>query len=341
MLKLFDSCIAPILLYESEVWAPFMNSSIWKWSVGSIHEFFYMKVKCGLHSWILLYESEVWAPFMNSSIWKWSVGSIHEFFYMKVKCGLHSWILLYESEVWAPFMNSSIWKWSVGSIHEFFYMKVKCGLHSWILLYESEVWTPFMNSSIWKWSVDSIHEFWLETMEYYTILRKTSRGQQIRYYEILHTGKRNSLYCLLKKYEQNLINHINENEGIRGLNKAKLCKIIIEEFNALWQTQVNSFRKADTYRQFTNGVKFESYLTDIKNRKLRVTFTKYRQSDHCLVIDKGRHKRSSVTQRRTLLPILSINSWKWKATFLPSVARTKIEMNCSTWYKGKYPNFVN
>ena len=29
MLKLFDSCVAPILLYGSEVWAPFMNFD-WK-----------------------------------------------------------------------------------------------------------------------------------------------------------------------------------------------------------------------------------------------------------------------------------------------------------------------
>ena len=55
-------------------------------------------------------------------------------------------------------------------------------------------------------------------------------------YEILHLVKRNSLYNLLKKYEQNLINHNNDNEGIRGLNKAKLCKTIKEEFNTLWQT---------------------------------------------------------------------------------------------------------
>ena len=66
----------------------------------------------------------------------------------------------------------------------------------------------------------------------------------------------------------------NDNEGIRELNKAKLCKIIKEEFNTLWQTQANSFPKADTYRQSKN-VKFENYLTDIKNRKLRVTFTDF------------------------------------------------------------------
>ena len=36
--------------------------------------------------------------------------------------------------------------------------------------------------------------------------------------------------------------------------------------------------KADTSKLFKNTVKFESYLTDIKNRKHRITFTKYRLS---------------------------------------------------------------
>ena len=83
----------------------------------------------------------------------------------------------------------------------------------------------------------------------------------------------------MKKYEQNLLNHNDDNGGIRELNKTKRCKIIKKEFKTLWQTQVNSFPKPDTYcRQFKNRVIFESYLRDIKNRKVRVTFTKYRLS---------------------------------------------------------------
>ena len=43
-------------------------------------------------------------------------------------------------------------------------------------------------------------------------------------YKILHIGKRNPLYSILKKYEQNLISHNNDNEGIRGLNKQNYVK---------------------------------------------------------------------------------------------------------------------
>ena len=72
----------------------------------------------------------------------------------------------------------------------------------------------------------------------------------------------------MEKFEEKLTIN-NDNEGNRGLNKPKLCKIISEEFNTLWQRQVNSSLKADADRQFKNRVKFESYLTDIKNRKIR------------------------------------------------------------------------
>ena len=72
-------------------------------------------------------------------------------------------------------------------------------------------------------------------------------------YEILYVDKRNSLYSILKKYEQNLTNQTNDNEGIRKLSKPKLCKITTAGFDVLWKTQVNSFPKADTYKLFKNS----------------------------------------------------------------------------------------
>ena len=47
MLNLFDTCIAPILLYGSEVWAPFMNHDWIKWDTTQtekIHVQFFKRV---------------------------------------------------------------------------------------------------------------------------------------------------------------------------------------------------------------------------------------------------------------------------------------------------------
>ena len=173
-------------------------------------------------------------------------------------------ILLYGSEVWAPFMNLHWKQWDTAQIEKIQFLKRLLVVNR-------------LTTNVWiRRNINYIK--YIESKDPQTLIKPSAN------YEILHIGKRNSLYSLLKKYEQNLINHNNDNEGIRGLNKAKLCKIIKEEFNTVWQTQVNSFPKADTYRQFKNRVKFESYLTDNKNRKLSVTCTKYRLSDQCIMI---------------------------------------------------------
>ena len=141
----------------------------------------------------------------------------------------------------------------------------------------------------------------------------------------------------MKKYEHNLVNRNNSNEEIRKLSKPKLCNIIKEEFN---QTQVTTITKADTYTQFKNRVKFESYLADIKNRNHRVTFAKYRLSDHCLMLEKGRHKRPVLPREERF------------CSFCPSTVENEIHFltQCST-YKNRnelfnmiakeVPNFVN
>ena len=160
-----------------------------------------------------------------------------------------------------------------------------------ILLYGNEVWDPFMNFD-WKrrdnTQIDKIHTQFLKRLlgvniSTTNVLIRTELGRHslqeqilarninyIKYieskdpqalvkqstnYEIRHIGKRNPLYSLLKKY----LTHYGKHRSTRS-----------------------------------QKLKFESYLTDVKNRKLRVIFTKYRLSDHCLMIEKGRHKRSSV-----------------------------------------------
>ena len=112
-------------------------------------------------------------------------------------------------------------------------------------------------------------------------------------YEALNSEDRNSFYSIIKKWECTLPNH-----NIRTICRRKLNKLVKEEFNTTWKIQVASFSKADTYRLFKDDVKFENYLSDIKSRKHRVTFAKYRLSDHCLMVEKGRHKRPIIPRNQ-------------------------------------------
>ena len=47
--------------------------------------------------------------------------------------------------------------------------------------------------------------------------------------------------------------------------------------------------KLRTYKLFKTSIQREPYLTEIKNVKDRMTMTKFRLSDHKLMIEKGRH----------------------------------------------------
>ena len=58
---------------------------------------------------------------------------------------------------------------------------------------------------------------YIESKDHQTLVKQSAN------YEILYIDKRDSLYSLLKKFEETINN---DNNGIRELNKPKLCKII-------------------------------------------------------------------------------------------------------------------
>ena len=55
--------------------------------------------------------------------------------------------------------------------------------------------------------------------------------------------------------------------------------------------------KLRTYALFKNEVGFEQYLTDIKNVHERITVTKFRLSNHRLMIEVGRHNNTPKEER--------------------------------------------
>ena len=95
--------------------------------------------------------------------------------------------------------------------------------------------------------------------------------------------------------------HLKNNEDIKTISKSKLKYIINEIFNSTWITQLNNYPKADTYKQFKTRLKFECYLNE-KNRKLRVSYTKLRVSDHKLMYKVGRRKRTPIPRDGRFCP---------------------------------------
>ena len=80
--------------------------------------------------------------------------------------------------------------------------------------------------------------------------------------------------------------------------------------------------------------------TDIKNRKHRVTFTKYRLSDHCLMIEKGRHKRPLVPREERYCPF-STSTVEIEIHFLTQCSAYKDRSELFDFIEREVPNFVN
>ena len=67
----------------------------------------------------------------------------------------------------------------------------------------------------------------------------------------------------------------------------RMCDIFHQE---TFTTITNVSSKLRTYSKFKKAIGFETYLTNINNVKNRVTLTKFRLSNHTLMIEKGRHQ---------------------------------------------------
>ena len=188
-------------------------------------------------------------------------------------------IILYGSEVWAPFMNHDWVKWDTTQtekIHTQF-LKRLLGVNrsTTNVITRSEMGRHSLQESIVTRNINYI--------KYVESKGPLSLVKQAANYEALNTENRNSFYSSIKKWERVLPNH-----NIKMISRRKLNKLVKDEFDNTWKTQVASFPKADIYSLFKDQVNFENYLYDIKSRKHRVTFSKFRLSDHCLMVEKGR-----------------------------------------------------
>ena len=52
----------------------------------------------------------------------------------------------------------------------------------------------------------------------------------------------------------------------------------------------NESSKLRSYSLFKRDIGFETYLNSVHNTDVRISFTKFRLSNHCLMIEKGRHQ---------------------------------------------------
>ena len=196
-----------------------------------------------------------------------------------------------------------------------------------ILLYASEVWFPYVYNEPKKWDetpIEKVHTQFLKRMlgvNYSTtnLMVRRECGRNPLSVEIL---KRNTSYIqyLMRKEDaiarQALIYELAQplesssitdqltklipkaepylNKHILQSSKEKRNYAINCVKNDEWKQRMKDSPKTMAYAEFKLTWGMEKYLLNIPNRKLRVTYSKFRLSDHNLMIEQGRRVRPRI-----------------------------------------------
>ena len=81
------------------------------------------------------------------------------------------------------------------------------------------------------------------------------------------------------------------------MKKHEIRSICQENYDRRWGVCVANSPKAVSYGIFKNTVFFEKYLYKIRNKKNRIALTRFRLSNHNLLIEKGRHLRPRLDRK--------------------------------------------
>ena len=207
-------------------------------------------------------------------------------------------ILLYGSEIWAPYLNHSWQKWDTTPIERTHtkFLKRMLGVNrsTTNVMARSELGRFPLQERILKRNLTYIR--YMDKKPQTSLVWNALRYEETQYN---NNCSRSTIFSLAKDYENNLFNFSENQEGtllekIKGMEDDKIRDSVRYSFQEAWKEQLDTFPKADTFKNFKDQIIFERYLYITKNRKKRVSMTKLRLSDHCLMIEEGRHKRPTI-----------------------------------------------
>ena len=206
-------------------------------------------------------------------------------------------IIMYGCEVWAPYLNHEYSKWNTNIIERLHmqFLKRILGVNRSTTndLVRAELGRVPLVSLALSRNINYIRNIKLKNN---SILVKQAYN-----YECSVDKNRPNILSLTKTYEDNFKIFLNEDP--LTITRNKLRTTIFCLFNWIWQNEIQKFTKAEKYVQFKTNLKYEKYLSTIKNRKHRVAYTKYRLSDHKLSIEQGRRKNPKIPRDLRICPL--------------------------------------
>ena len=214
-------------------------------------------------------------------------------------------ILTYGSEIWASYMDLDCKNWDKTPIERCHtqFLKRLLGVNrsTTNAMARSELGRHSLQERVTKRNIKYIR--------YISSKDENSLVWHALNYELTQANNRKSILSLFQRHSQVLLQEVPDIENlnspidqINAIEEDKLQGYIRDCFNKLWKTEIASLPKANTFMQFKDSVKFERYLEEIKVRKVRVSMAKLRLSDHCLMIEKGRHCRPPILRGERFCP---------------------------------------
>ena len=106
-----------------------------------------------------------------------------------------------------------------------------------------------------------------------------------------------TMHFFIKNYEMINSSNLGVGGSIQCLSKKKMKELFHRSYESLSYSQLANNPKARLYLSFKRKPTYETYLKTVKDRKIRVQYTKLKLSDHNLEIESGRHKKIERQQR--------------------------------------------
>ena len=197
-------------------------------------------------------------------------------------------ILLYGSEVWGPYINQNYTDWDTNKVERVHTQYLKrilgCNYHTSNNMTRGEVGSRPLLVDIIKRVVNYTKN--IET-------RPTSTVNKALNFEKNDTGTSN-FFTYINKF------NLSHND-FTNASKKDITRSCHDNYDRYWLNEIRSNSpKATTYVTFKSSINTEKYLISLKNKKQKNTLSRFRLSNHELLIEKGRHMRPKLerTDRR-------------------------------------------
>ena len=191
-------------------------------------------------------------------------------------------ILLYGSEVWGPYMDFDYASWDKSKIEQvhtqFLKRAVGCNFQTSNIMARGEVGRRPLLLDIFK-----------RVVAYTKNIKNRTSSTVFSAYDFevnnaLNNDPNPNFATYVDKFDLNC-------ENIFDVSKSSLTKLCQESYDRLWWIQISNSPKAISYITFKSRVKFESYFHQVDKLNHRKSLTRFRMSNHSLMIEKGRHLR--------------------------------------------------